>query len=166
MEPCWGIFLHWLLHFLPTKMTFCLWGLVRVEVDHTCTLFRWQRRVRSMMPSSVLVVLYSHFMPVSRTPVEDPDMRNALECSPRSLNSAGQGEEFWFCECTALSSYCYEFLHREHSLRDADASCWMERLFQLAVQEENNSKPSSFMLEGCRTVGGEDCPCELASHTL
>lgn len=79
-------------------------------------------RVHSRTPSSVLAMLYSHFMLVAGTPVEDPDMRNALEYSARSLNSAGQGEEFCFRECIAVNSYGYEFLHREHSLIDADAS--------------------------------------------
>ena len=77
-------------------------GASGVEVEHNFTLRR-QYRAYSRKPSCILVVLYAHSVSVSETPVEDPGMRNALEYSARSLNSAGQGEEFCFPESTTFS---------------------------------------------------------------
>lgn len=68
-SPDGEFFSRWLLRCLPTNMTFCLWGLMRVEVEHSFPLFGWQSRIHSrMLSNSVLAVLYSHFMLVSRTP--------------------------------------------------------------------------------------------------
>lgn len=137
----WGLFLHWLLHCLPTKMVFWLWGLMRVQVEHNF-MFRWQYRIYGMKPSCILLVLYAYFILVLGTPTEDPGMRNVLKYSARSLNSAGQGEEFCFPEFTTFSRVIvFRFCTENTVQKSWMLASWWKGFFSLLCKSKITSGP-------------------------
>lgn len=91
-------------------------------------------------------------MSISGTPVEDPGTRNALEYSVRSLNGAGQREEFAFLSLQPSELLSFSgFAQRTQSKRCL-ASQWSD-FFSLLWKSKTTSGPLASCLSAAELQG-------------